>query len=88
VEEIQELKRQGVSVAAIGRLTGRDRKTVRKYLSEAAARPAYGPREPRPSKLDRFKDFVGERCAAGVWNAVVLLRELRGRGYDGSYTIL
>jgi transposase len=25
---------------------------------------------------------------AGVWNAVVLLRELRERGYAGGYTIL
>jgi transposase len=29
-----------------------------------------------------------ERQKAGVWNAQVLLRELRARGYTGGYTIL
>ena len=32
VQEIQELKREGVSIAAISDVTGLDRKTVRKYL--------------------------------------------------------
>jgi len=32
--------------------------------------------------------YLEERCKAGVWNGVVLLRELRERGYSGSYTIL
>jgi transposase len=31
---------------------------------------------------------VQERLDAGVWNARVLMRELRERGYRGSYTIL
>jgi transposase len=31
---------------------------------------------------------VAERLQAGVWNGKVLLRELRSRGYGGSYTIL
>src|SRR5262249_22829343 len=34
------------------------------------------------------KPYIEERLKAGVWNARVLLRELRDRGYAGSYTIL
>ena len=86
--QIEELVRQGVSQAQIAELTGFDRKTVRKYCKQADAVPRYGPRTPRPSKLDRFKPFIEERLRAGVWNAVVLLHELRDRGYDGGYTIL
>jgi transposase len=89
VDEINELKQLGMSLQAIGALTGHDRKTIRKYLAQTmGTRPSYGPRAPRPSKLDAFRLYLEERCKAGVWNAVVLLRELRERGYDGSYTIL
>jgi transposase len=38
--------------------------------------------------LDAFKPYIEERLKAGVWNAQVLLRELRARGYAGGYTIL
>ncbi|NNE17945.1 MAG: IS21 family transposase [Myxococcales bacterium] len=88
MQQIEELVRQGVSQAEIGRLTGFDRKTIRKYLQQPDPTPCYGPRQPRPSKLDCFKPYVEERLEAGVWNAVVLLRELRERGYRGGYTIL
>jgi transposase len=88
VQEIEELKRQGLSINAISKLTGCDRKTIRKYLAQPETAPVYGPREPKPSKLDRFKTYTEERLKAGVWNARVLLRELRQRGYAGGYTIL
>jgi transposase len=88
VQEIEGLKRQGLSIQAISELTGYDRKTIRKYLILPDAIPAYRPREPQPSKLDAFKPYLEERLAAGVWNARVLLRELRERSYSGSYTIL
>ena len=88
MHEIEELRRQGLSINAISKLTGSDRKTIRKYLARPEAAPVYGPRESRPSKLDTFKTYIDERLKAGVWNARVLLRELRKRGYTGSYTIL
>ena len=89
MSDISELKRLGMSVRAIGAMTGHDRKTIRKYLGkEPGTAPTYGPRAPRPSKLDGYKPYLDERLQVGVWNAVVLLRELRERGYGGSYTIL
>ena len=88
MHDIEELKRQGLSLKAISKLTGYDRKTIRKYLSQPEAVPVYGPRETRPSKLDVFKTYISERLKAGVWNAQVLMRELRGQGYSGGYTIL
>ena len=88
VHDLLELKRQGLSVSAISRLTGFERKTIRKYLAEQPAVPNYGPRRSRPSKLDPFVPYIEERLAAGVWNAVLLLRELKERGYTGGYSIL
>src|SRR5262252_1810715 len=85
VQEIEELKRQGLSIQAISKLTGFDRKTVRKYLIQPETTPVYGPRESRPSKLDAFKPYIRDRLKAGVWNAQVIMRELGDRGYTGSY---
>ena len=88
MQEIEELRRQGLSIQAIGRLLGFDRKTIRKYLRSPEGTPVYGPRVARPSKLDAHKPYVEERLKAGVWNAQVLLRELRACGYRGGYPIL
>jgi transposase len=88
VEEINEFRRQGLSIRAISRLTGYDRGTITRYLSKPTDRPTYGPRPAALSKLEPFKPYLNERLRAGVWNAQVLLRELRERNYDGSYTIL
>jgi transposase len=88
MHDIEELKRQGLSIRAISRLTGYDRKTIHKYLTQPEAAPVYGPRATLPGKLDPFKPYLEERLKAGVWNAQVLLRELRPRGYTGGYTIL
>jgi transposase len=89
VNEIQELKRQGLSISEISGLTGFNRRTVRKYLSESVEPvPVYRPREARPSKLDAYKGYIEQRLQSGVWNAAVLLREVKAQGYSGGYSIL
>ena len=88
MNHIEELRRQGLSICAIAAVTGFDRKTVRRYLAEPERQPRYGPRPKRASALDAFKGYLEERLSAGVWNAAVLLRELRERGYAGGYTVL
>jgi transposase len=88
VHDIEELKRQGLSVSTMASMTGFDRKTIRKYLARPEQLPRYSPRPKKPSVLEQFKTYIDGRTAAGVWNAVVLLRELRGRGYKGGYTML
>jgi transposase len=87
VKQLWELAGQQHSIRAIARELDLSRNTVRKYL-RAPGVPRYTPRPPRPSKLDAYRDHIRQRLAAGVENAVVLLRELRGQGYTGSYTIL
>ncbi|HZU28808.1 MAG TPA: IS21 family transposase [Bryobacteraceae bacterium] len=88
MQSIEQLKREGLSIQAIGELTGYDRKTIRKYLLKPDGAPAYRPRAPQAGKLEMFKPYLQERLKAGVWNACVLLRELRQRGYAGGYSIL
>jgi transposase len=88
--EIKVLVRQGAGIREIARQLGCSRNTVRRYVREGAA-PRYGPRLPRPTKLDAFKSYVLDRVAAARprWiPAVVLHRELRELGYEGGLTQL
>jgi transposase len=76
-----------MSIRGIAAELGIARNTVRTYLrAEGIPRPK--PRPRRGSKLDPHLPYLQQRLEAGVVNCVVLLRELRGRGYTGSSTIL
>src|SRR5579863_6648186 len=85
---ILELYRQGVSITAIARRTGRDPKTVRKYIERGIEAPAYGPRSVgRPGKIAPYLDFLRERLTAFPdLTAARLTREIRALGYCGAYT--
>ena len=85
---ILELHRQGVSITAIARRTGRDPKTVRKYIERGIEAPVYGPRSiGRPSKIAGYLDVLRERVMAFPdLSAARLTREIRALGYDGAYT--
>jgi len=85
VNEINDYKRQGLTLTQISALTGHSRPTIRKYLAQPMP-PRYGPRQPRKTLLDAHRPFLEARLQAGVWNAVVLHRELKERGYTGCYT--
>jgi transposase len=50
---------QGLSIKEIARRTGHSRNTIRAALRSAQP-PRYGPRAPRPSKLDPFKAKIHE----------------------------
>ena len=79
--EIHALARRGWSVSAIARHTGRDRKTVRKYLK--GARPA---REPAPSCLEPFRDYLVARFVDDAHvDGTVLYREVADLGFERSY---
>jgi transposase len=86
---IHDLKRQGLSVSAIARKVGLDRKTVRRHLERGMEPPVYGPRAPRPRQLAPYEAYLRERIAA--WPDLTgkrLLREIRELGYGGCYSVL
>ena len=83
--EIHALAARGWTKAAIARHTGRDRKTVSKYL----ARPGGERRERAPSCLEPFRGYLEARFADDPHvDATVLFRELVDAGFDRSYPTL
>lgn len=88
--EIRVLARHGKGLREIAREVGVSRNTVRRYLRDPAA-ARYRSRPLQPGKLTAFEGYVAARVAAAAPDrlpAVVVLRELRERGYAGGYTIL
>jgi transposase len=84
---ILDLHRQGLSVSAIARQLGLDRKTVRKYTARGLEPPAYTPRPPRQRRLDPFARYLHERVAAyPALTGSRLWREVKELGYVGGYT--
>ena len=84
---ILDLHRRGLSLSAIGRQTGLDRKTVRRYIQRGLEPPAYQPRPPRAGKIAAFHVYLRGRVAAyPELTASRLFRELRDLGYSGGYT--
>ena len=79
---LHQLQDQGLTISAMARRTGLDRKTVRKYLAQGLSAPSYGPRAPRPRRLDPYRDYLHQRIkAVPEIRAARLLREIRALGY-------
>lgn len=83
---IKHLHQQGVPKARIARELGVDRKTVqnviRTDICPTQVRLKHG------SILDPYKDYIRERVSKYDLTATRILREIRERGYPGSYTIV
>lgn len=90
------LRRDGLAIRAIARVMGVSRNTVRRLLrghqivreEGAPALPAKSSSR-RPSKLDDYMDTIREllRRYPDI-TAQRVLEELRGKGYDGGYSIV
>ena len=83
---IKTLKKRGVYNKDIAAELGVHPKTVSRALKRGGAPPREGKR--RGSKLDLYKAEVDRLLAEGVWNGMVILREIQAQGYTGSRTIL
>ncbi len=83
---IKALVKRGVYVKDIAAELGVHPKTVQRALQRGG--PPAPRRASRGSKLDPFKPLVDRLLAEGVWNSVVILRELQAAGYTGKSTIL
>lgn len=82
---VRALAEQGVSKKGIARQLGLDVKTVRTWLRKPWRAQT---RRARGRQLDAWREFLQARALEVGFNAVVLTRELAGRGYSGGYSSL
>ncbi len=86
---ILDLHRQGLSVSAIARQVGIDRRTVRTYIAKGMEPPGYAKRAPAPSIIDRFEPYLRERLETySTLTARRLFREIKERGFSGGYSVV
>ncbi len=80
--ELQALRARGWSISAIARHAGRDRKTIRRYLS---GEQAPGERKRAADPFVPFLDYVTARLVQDphLW-AITLFDELLALGFAGS----
>lgn len=85
---MMDLYRKGVSISEIARRTGRDRKTVQKYVKGGIQAPKKRAkrRVKRERKISAYEGYLKQRMNEGVYNTRKLYRELRERGYSGGLT--
>jgi transposase len=85
--DIQAQLSKGVYQKDIAVSLGVHPKTISRAVKRGA--PPSGKRpKARKSKLDPFRAAVDQLLAEGVWNAVVILREIQEKGYAGGISIL
>ena len=83
------MKREGLSTQAISqshRVRPQDGPQVPAVHPRWPA--GYGPRVASAEQAGPAQGVPGRPAESRVWNAAVLLREIRQRGYQGGYTIL
>lgn len=82
--EIHRLRNKGLAIRTIARQLGKSPTTIYKYLAMPEF-PQKIARKRMSSILDPYGDYLGQRWQAGCRNARQLWREIRKRGYPGSY---
>jgi transposase len=85
--EAARLRDQGLSLSAVARTLGVERKTVRRWLRAGHA-PTWRHADRGSSILDPYRAYLEERWQAGCRNAAALWRDLRDRGFSGQYTVV
>jgi transposase len=83
--EAVRLREQGLSLRAVARTLGVERKTVRRWLRAGHA-PTWRHADGGTSILDPHRAWLEEHWQAGCRNTAALWRELKGRGFPGQYS--
>jgi len=80
---VQALRAEGCSVREIARRLGLARGTAAKFAGAASIDELLVKATSRPSILDPFKPYPGQRWNDGVTSATALHAEIRARGWNG-----
>ena len=82
---IKELDAKGIAKREIARTLGMDIKTVRRHLKKCGWEAYRRKQRDAPNLLKEEQVWVLERMPEVNYNAAILFRELKRKGYKGSY---
>jgi len=85
--EIRNLAKEGVPIARIAELLGRDWKTVAK-AAKAEHKSHYVRTQKKPSKLEPYQGFIQAKLQEASYTVPRLLEMLNIQGYCGGHTLL
>ena len=80
---VQALRAEGCSIREIARRLDLNRDTAVKFANAASIDELLVKATSRPSILDRFKPYLGQRWNQGITSAAALHEEIRARGWTG-----
>ena len=83
---MKALAEQGMYQKDIAEKFGVHPKTVSRALKRGGA-PSRN-RQEKTSKLEPYKAKIDRLLSEGVWNAMVILREIQAEGYDGEISLI
>lgn len=83
---MKSLHQRGVYLKDIAEELGIHPRTVKRALKRDSA--PVRERKKRGSQLDAHKATIDRLLSEGVWNAMVILREIEAEGYQGKITVL
>ena len=88
-DRIKKAFKETGSIRGTQRITGINRKTIRRVMDRMAnPMPAAPQTTPRPSMLDPYKSKIGYLVKEKKLTAVRVMEEIKALGYGGGYTIL
>jgi transposase len=86
-DRVRALRREGRNISDIVRQTGFHRRTVAKWI-RADALPQRNAATPKTTSPRYFEDYLAQRWTEGCVRGRVLFREIKARGYTGSFSNL
>ena len=85
--DIRSDRQKGLSYVALGRKYHMDPRTAKRY-AESPQKPEYALSEPKPTKMDPYKQIVDEWLEEAPYSTLRILEKLREMGFDGGYSIV
>jgi len=85
--EIRNDRLKGMNYTELGRKYHIDPRTAKRY-AESPQRPEYTLTEPKPNKLDAYKQQLDVWLEEAPYSAVRVLEKLTEQGFDGKYSIV
>jgi transposase len=83
-QAITALHADGASIAAIARMLGVDRHTVRRFVRASSLEELQAKTLQRASLLDGYTEYLQQRWTQGCTDAAALTKEITALGYRGS----